>query len=208
MMDRRAFVTGLGAVLATPFAAEAQQAGKVARIGYLLTGSLESPETRVLLDALRLGLHERGYVEGQNIVIEYRAADGNIERLPGLATDLARLKLDLIVAGSTSAVRAVQQATKTIPIVSYAMGEPVGDGLVASLARPGGACGSCPPGNDVTPPDDMEPAWNHAAQVLVVYASAPASSDQQSVAPGSDPGWSDRHSSCARHVGPAWSVRK
>jgi ABC-type uncharacterized transport system substrate-binding protein len=137
-MNRRAFVAGLGAVLAAAVAAQAQQAGKVARIGYLLTGSLESPETRMLLGALRLGLHERGYVEGQNIVIEYRAADGNIERLPGLATDLARLKLDLIVAGSTPAVRAVQQATKTIPIVSYAMGEPVGDGLVASLARPGG----------------------------------------------------------------------
>jgi putative ABC transport system substrate-binding protein len=136
---RREFLGTLaGALLAAPISAEAQQPGKVARIGYLVTGSLESPETRIFLDVFRQGLRERGYVEGQNILVEYRSADGKIERLPGLATELARLKLDLIVAGATPAARAAQQATTTIPIVSSAMGDPVADGLVASLARPGG----------------------------------------------------------------------
>ena len=136
-MDRRAFLGTLtGGLLAAPLAAEAQ-AGKVARIGYLVTGSLESLEpTRV--DALRQGLREHGYLEGQNILIEYRAADGRVERLPALAAELARLKVDVIVAVATPAGRAAQQATTTIPIVVVAMGDPVRDGLVASLARPGG----------------------------------------------------------------------
>ena len=100
--------------------------------------SLESPEIRGVLDSFRQGLRERGYVEGQNTVIEYRSADGKIERLPALAAELARLKVDLIIAGSTPMARAAQQATSTIPIVAPVMGDPVGDGLVASLARPGG----------------------------------------------------------------------
>jgi len=116
----------------------AQQPAKVARIGYLVTGVLESPETRVLLDAFRQGLRERAYVEGQNIVIEYRAADGKLERFPGLATELARLQVDLIVAPNTPWARAAQQATTTVPIVTPVMDDPVGDGLVASLTRPGG----------------------------------------------------------------------
>jgi putative ABC transport system substrate-binding protein len=103
-----------------------------------MTGVLASPEIRVPLDAFRQGLRERGYVEGQNIVIVYRAADGKFERWPGLATELARLQGDLIVAPNTPAARAAQQATTTIPIVTPVMGAPVGDGLVASLARPGG----------------------------------------------------------------------
>ena len=126
-----------GAPAAWPLAARAQTA-KVARIGYLITGALESPETRMNRDAFRLGLTELGYIEGRNIVIEYRAADGKIERLPGLATELVGLKVDLIVALATPAGRAAQQATTTIPIVVTAMGDPVRDGLVASLARPGG----------------------------------------------------------------------
>ena len=128
---------GAGA-LAAPLGSFAQQPAKIPRIGVLLTGSLESPETRVVLDAFRQGLRERGYVEGRNIVIEYRAADGKVERFPGLATELARLKVDLIAGGSTLQARAAQQATTTIPIVAAAMGDPVGDGLVASLPRPGG----------------------------------------------------------------------
>lgn len=137
-MRRRAFITMLGGAAATwPLAARAQTA-KVARIGYLITGALESPETRMNRDAFRQGLNELGYVEGRNIVIEYRSADGKIERLPGLATELVGLKVDLIVALATPAGRAAQQATTTIPIVVTAMGDPVRDGLVASLARPGG----------------------------------------------------------------------
>ncbi|MFL5135800.1 MAG: ABC transporter substrate-binding protein [Microvirga sp.] len=107
------------------------QAAKVARVGFLASGSLEA-------EPFRQGLYELGYIEGQNIVIEYRAADGNIERLPGLATELARLKVDIIVSGATPGTRAAQQATTAIPIVAIAMGDPVGDGLVASLAAPGG----------------------------------------------------------------------
>jgi ABC-type uncharacterized transport system substrate-binding protein len=125
-------------LLVAPLAADAQPGGKVARIGYLVTGGLDSPETRVLLDAFRQGLRERGYVEGQNIVVEYRAADGQLERFPALATELVRLKVDLIVATGTPAALAAQHATNTIPIVTPVMGDPVGDGLVASLARPGG----------------------------------------------------------------------
>src|SRR3989442_6160584 len=125
-------------ILITPIVAEAQPAAKIPRIGYLVTGSLKSPETQATFDAFRQGLRERGYVEGQNILIEYRAADGKIERFPGLATELARLKVDVILAANTPAARAVQQATTTIPIVVPVIGDPVGDGLVASLARPGG----------------------------------------------------------------------
>jgi putative ABC transport system substrate-binding protein len=138
-VKRRAFITLLGGAAATwPLATRAQQAPKIARIGYLVTGSLDSPETRKSSDAFRQGLNELGYIEGQNIVIEYRAADGKIERLPALAAELARLKLDLIVAGATPAGLAAQQAFTTTPIVVTAMGDPVRDGLVASLARPGG----------------------------------------------------------------------
>ena len=103
----------------------------------MATGSLESPEVRVGIDAFRQGLRDLGYVEGQNILVEYRGADGKIERLPALATELIRLKVDLIVAGATPSARAAQQATATIPVVAVAMGDPVRDGLVASLARPG-----------------------------------------------------------------------
>ena len=139
MITRRVFIGALaGGLLAAPLDVEAQQPAKVPRIGFLITGSPESPETRVVLDAFRQGLRERGYVEGQNIVVEYRAAEGKIERFLGLVTELVRLKVDLIVAGNTAAARAAQQATSIIPIVAPTMGDPVGDGLVASLARPGG----------------------------------------------------------------------
>ena len=113
------------------------RAGKVARIGFLSTRSVESPDLAVMLDALRQGLHERGYVEGHNIAIEVRGADGQIERFPARARELVDLKLDVIVATNSLAARAVQQATSTIPIVVPVMGDPVGDGLVTSLARPG-----------------------------------------------------------------------
>jgi putative tryptophan/tyrosine transport system substrate-binding protein len=125
-------------LLTAPLAAHAQQPTKVARIGYLVTGGLDSPETRILLDAFRQGLRERGYVEGQNLVIEYRAADGQLERFPALAAELGQLQPEVIVAQGTPAARAAQQATSTVPIVTPVMGDPVGDGLVASLARPGG----------------------------------------------------------------------
>jgi len=125
-------------LLVTSFTLQAQQSARLPRIGLLMTGSLGSAETKASLDAVRQGLREHGYVEGQNIQIEYRSADGNIERFPGLAAELASLKVDLIVAGATPAGRAAKAATATIPIIVMAMGDPVGDGLVASPARPGG----------------------------------------------------------------------
>ena len=137
-MDRRSFAGGISAMLTAPRVAQAQRPEKVARIGFLVTGSLASPEVRAGLEPFRQELRERGYVEGQHIVIEPRGADGKIERLNGLATELVRLQVDVIVAGATPAARAAQRATTTIPIVAQAMGDPVGDGLVASLARPGG----------------------------------------------------------------------
>jgi ABC-type uncharacterized transport system substrate-binding protein len=138
-MRRRDFITLVGSTAAAwPIAARAQQPAKIARIGLLIIGRLDSPETRENVDVLRQELRALGYIEGRNIVIDYRAADGRIERLSGLASELARLNVDLIVAVATPGGRAAQQATTTIPIVIAAMGDPVRDGLVASLARPGG----------------------------------------------------------------------
>lgn len=137
-MQRRDFIMALGLAAVWPLAVQAQQSKKVPRIGYLTTGSLELPETRAALDAFRQGLRELGYFDGQNIVIEVRAADSKIERLPALASELIGLKVDVIVASNSLSGRAAQQATTTIPIVVPVMGDPVGDGLVASLARPGG----------------------------------------------------------------------
>jgi len=124
-------------LLAAPLAADAQQAGKVPRIGFL---SLTSPSDRPpLLDAFRQGLRELGWVEGQNIVIDYRYAEGRVDRLPDLAAELVRLKVDLIVASAgTQAATAAKNATETIPIVMIYVRDPVGTGLIASLARPGG----------------------------------------------------------------------
>ena len=125
-------------LLATRPAADAQQPAKVPRIGMLLTLSPEHPEGRAPLAQFRQALRELGYVEGRNIVIEYRWAEGRVERFPALAAELVRLKVDLIVAVATPHARAAKQATTTIPIVAWAMQDPVKDGLVASLARPGG----------------------------------------------------------------------
>ena len=139
-MRRREVITLLGGAAATwPLAASAQQpTSKVFRVGFMVTGSLRSPEQRSMTDAFRQGLRERGYLEGQNIVIEYRAAEGKIERFTELAAELVDLHPDLIVASNTPAARAARQATTAIPIVVAVMGDPVKDGLVASLARPAG----------------------------------------------------------------------
>ncbi len=124
-------------MLAAPLSVDAQPAGKVYRIGYLSTGSATSTYLRPL-EAFRQGLRELGWVEGQNIVIEYRYAEGRPDRLPGLADELVRLKADVIAASPTPAVLAARNATRTIPIVGMGLTEPVALGLVASLARPGG----------------------------------------------------------------------
>ncbi len=123
-------------LLGAPLAAEAQAPAKVPRIGFL---SSRSPtETAPYLGVFRQGLRELGYVEGQNIAIEYRFAEGRPERLPALAAELVRLKVDVMVTTASPAPQAAKQATSTIPIVFAASGDPVSEGLVASLARPGG----------------------------------------------------------------------
>jgi putative ABC transport system substrate-binding protein len=136
-MNRRTFLCGLAlGTLALPLAAEAQQAGKVYRIGYLGTSS-PSLEPHYV-EAFRQKLRDLGYIEGQNSVIEYRWAEGQDDRLPGLAAELVRLKADVIVTTGTPGTLAAKQATKTIPIVMASSGNPVQSGLVASLNRPGG----------------------------------------------------------------------
>src|SRR5262245_43866995 len=138
-MKRREFITLLGgAAAAWPLAARAQQPARVARIGYLVTGSLDSPEYRRIIDAFRQGLGQLGYREGQNIAIEFREAHGQTARFEPLAAELAGRNVDVIIAPSTAAARAARQATTTIPIVAFALGDAVADGLVSSLARPGG----------------------------------------------------------------------
>jgi putative tryptophan/tyrosine transport system substrate-binding protein len=133
-MRRREFITLLGGAAAWPLAARAQQR-KFARIGALvLTGA----DAQSLGGALREGLREFGYAEGQNFVLEFRSADGNVDRLPELAAELVRLPVDLIVATFPPCALAAKQATTTIPIVMAAVADPIGAGLVQSLARPGG----------------------------------------------------------------------
>ena len=122
--------------LFSPSAAAAQQAAKVARIGYLSVNLSAAPPN--LHEAFRQGLRDLGYVEGRDVVIEYRDAEGKPERLPTLAAELVALKVDVIMAGSTPNALAAKQATATIPIVFLSGGDPVRDGLVTSLARPGG----------------------------------------------------------------------
>ena len=122
-------------LLAAPLAAEAQQAAKVPRIGFLFFGSL-GPSRE--LDAFRQGLRELGYAEGQNIAVEYRFARGEIERLPELATELARLKMNVLITPGTPAALAAKRATTTIPIVFAGVADAVGAGLVTNLPRPGG----------------------------------------------------------------------
>jgi len=136
-MNRRAFIAAVGAaVLIGPPGAHGQKAGKVRQIGYL--GNSSPSMESALLEGFRQGLREHGYVEGQSIVVHYRWAEGKIDLLPGLAVELVRLKVDLIVTSGTPATLAAKQATTTIPIVMAASGDAVGSGLVASLARPGG----------------------------------------------------------------------
>jgi putative ABC transport system substrate-binding protein len=133
---RREFITILGSAAAFPLAAYAQQTAKAPRVGWLSPGSITSDEN--FLASFRDGLGELGWVLGKNIAIESRWAEGNFERLPDLAAELVRLKVDVIVANVTQASLAARNATATIPIVMVGVGDPLGSGLVASLARPGG----------------------------------------------------------------------
>ena len=134
MISRRAFIATVAGILASPLAAEAQ-AGKVYRIGVLQP--LSTTDSAPHLDAFRQGLRELGDVEGQNIAIESRYAEGHADRLPALAAELIRAQVDIILAVNNPGIAAAQRATKTIPIVMVIATDPVGSGFVASLARPG-----------------------------------------------------------------------
>jgi ABC-type uncharacterized transport system substrate-binding protein len=136
-MDRRRFLlTSLAGALAAPLAAGAQQAGKVYRVGFLSNGW--STASSQVVAAFRQGLRELAWVEGQNIVIEYRWAEGKSDRLPDLTAELVRLRVDVLVASGAAATRAAKEATTTIPIVSVGVQDPVALGAVQSLARPRG----------------------------------------------------------------------
>jgi putative ABC transport system substrate-binding protein len=129
------FILGM---LALPLAAEAQQPAKTPRIGVLSAGSASDTALRLRLEAFRQGLRERGWIEGQNVVLEYRWGEGRYDRLADLAAELVRLKVDVIFAPGTAVTTAAQNATRTIPIIMTSVGDPVGRGTIASLARPGG----------------------------------------------------------------------
>src|SRR5215470_15256142 len=134
-LRRREFIKAVGAAVAWPLAASAQQPAKVARIGHLDLGPASARTSRV--EALRAGLRDLGYVEGKNILIEFRWADG-VQQLPELAVELVRMNVDIIFAPSSTMVEPARQATKTIPIVFANHSDPIGTGHVASLSRPGG----------------------------------------------------------------------
>jgi putative ABC transport system substrate-binding protein len=135
-MDRREFLGALAAGLLGAPAAEAQPTGKVYRIGML--ERTPAATNAANLDGFRQGLRDLGYVEGKNLVIEYRSADGHDERFLTLAAELVRLKSDLILTRGTTAALAAKNTTVTIPVVILGVGDPVGQGIVASLAHPGG----------------------------------------------------------------------
>jgi putative ABC transport system substrate-binding protein len=135
-MERRTFLGVIaGGLLVAPLGAEAQQAGKVYRIGFLRAG--QPPES--YLDGFQQGLRERGYVYGQNVVVEFRATDGSVDPLPRLTEELLRLKVDVFLASAAPAAVAVRRATTSVPIVFVGVVDPVGLGLVPSLGRPGGS---------------------------------------------------------------------
>jgi putative ABC transport system substrate-binding protein len=132
-MKRREFIAGLGTAAAWPLAARAQQS-QVARIGALYIGLADGESFK---KELQEGLREFGYVKGRNVIFEFRSAEGNADRLPGLAVELVRLKVDVIVALYVPSALAAKQATRDIPVVAIAA-DPVETGIVSSLARPGG----------------------------------------------------------------------
>jgi len=136
-MSGKIFVWLLATLLLTTISlAQAQQPTKVTSIGYLVGSALSANAARI--EAFRQGLRELGYVEGKNITVQWQSADGKLDRLPALAADLVRLKVDVIVTGGGAATRAAKGATSTIPIVMTYDPDPVGDGFVASLSHPGG----------------------------------------------------------------------
>jgi putative ABC transport system substrate-binding protein len=137
-MNRRNTVLALLMLGAAPVVSLAQRQGKIWRVGFLTARRRPDSIDSDFIGAFPRGMRELGYVEGKNLVIEWRFADGTDERLPDLAAELVRLKVDVIVSGASQAISALQKATTTIPIVMATSGDPIGSGFVKSLARPGG----------------------------------------------------------------------
>ncbi len=135
-MNRRDTVIALLALSGAPFSSVAQQQNKVSRVGFLSPRRLEFVDSDYYYGPFMRGMRELGYVDGKNLIIEWRSAEGNNERLPNLATELVNLKVDVIVAVGTPGTRAAQKATTTIPIVMVGVGDPVGSGFVKNLPRP------------------------------------------------------------------------
>jgi putative ABC transport system substrate-binding protein len=173
-MDRRAFISGVTVgLVAAPLAAAAQPAGRVWRIGYLSVVSVETDRSWVT--AFRDGLRELGYREGENTVLELRHASQRLEALPGLAADLVRLQVDVLVANGTPAILAARNARPDLPIVMAVNGDPVGAGLVTSLARPGGTITGNSDGHADLGPKRLEilrAAVPSASRVAVVWNPA------------------------------------
>jgi putative tryptophan/tyrosine transport system substrate-binding protein len=193
-MDRRRFLlTLLAGVLAAPFAADAQPAGKVPRIGVVAPAGLHDPD----VEGFRQGLRELGYVEGQNLLVEYRAAEGKPERFPDLFGEILRLKVDIIVTGTVSAAVAVKKATSATPVVLAASGDPVGAGVVASLAHPGANI----TGLSLAPEDTFAEKWVELLKEIV-----PGLSRVTVLAMASSPG-SEIELKAARNAGRALSVK-
>ena len=138
MSSRRAFLVHVSALVGAPFAVRAQPAGRVFRIGVLLITARAHPGADRLMQPFLRGMRELGYVDGRNLIIEWREAEGRAARLSALASELVALKVDLIVAGGHEAAYAAKAATEAIPIVFVASNDPVGQGLVKSYSRPGG----------------------------------------------------------------------
>src|SRR5262245_45083119 len=138
-MDRRAFITIVsGSIVSAPIATEAQQPDPGRRLGLLLPYIQSDPQPEGRVSALTAALHERGWTDGRNIRFEFRYTEGQANRLPALAADLAQRNVDVILTAGTEATDAARKATKTIPIVMAAVGDPIAAGFIASLARPGG----------------------------------------------------------------------
>jgi len=154
-MRRRQFIAGLGSAAAWPLPARAQQGDRMRRVGFLL-GAVPATESGSTVGGFTQGMHELGYLEGKDFVIEWRSAEGQYERLTDLAAELVRLKVDVIVAASPLAVRPAQQATTTIPIVMGYSTDPVGNGFVTSLARPGGNTTGLAGASDDSAPKQLE----------------------------------------------------
>jgi len=173
-MNRRTFDITAGGLLSAPLAAEAQQhTGKVHRIGFL--GNTPSPPNSLGWEAFARGMRERGWVEGQNFTMERRYSEGRNERFPDLAAELVQGKPDVLLTAGTPATAAASAATTTIPIVFIAVGDPVGSGLVASLARPGGNVtgqGGLGAGMHVKMLDLLKEAVPRASRIAVLVNSA------------------------------------